>query len=199
MNVGHGNLTLRVGWTLVHQESKIMLRPCSFFSPSERDGFDQNQESLAKTIQIPLERNLRNPWDDWVREDLELTLEVMKQLATFFIHPCMEKSRALSWGKISRRMKRGFLELTQEWSWRWGSSSTPWGAEVWLLLDLLFFLFFLSFSLVLPRSCFFTWEREHEWVRDERVIRRAGSVYENLHFKLTNGAKVKGRGIAHPN
>jgi hypothetical protein len=33
-----------------------MVRPCSFLLPSEGEGFEQNEESLAQPIQIQLER-----------------------------------------------------------------------------------------------------------------------------------------------
>jgi hypothetical protein len=40
---------------------------------------------------------------------------MVEHLVTFFFHPCMERSRVRVCGEIPRRMKRGFLELNQEW------------------------------------------------------------------------------------
>jgi len=48
---------------------------------------------LQKIIEIPLERNWRDAWDDRARDDIGITLEMLEQLEIFILHPCMEKSR----------------------------------------------------------------------------------------------------------
>jgi hypothetical protein len=165
--MGHGNLTLRVGWTLGHQESKIMLKPCSF-SPSGRDGFDQNQESLAKTIQIPLERNLRNPWDDWVRGPWAYSWG--DEATCNLLHPSMhgeiesfelredfkENEKGISWAhQIMELEVRIFIFSLRCWS-----LVTPWSS----FLSLLSLLSCSSSFLLLHL-------RKRAWVRDERVSR----------------------------
>ena len=95
---------------------------------------------LAKIHKNAFERNWRDSWDDWARDDLELTLEMMEQLPCFTLHPCIEKSRVTVWEMISRSERREILSSTR----------IVIGMKIEILLvlgmDVQSFFFFISFS-----------------------------------------------------
>ena len=155
-----------------------------------------SHDFLAKNLEIPLERNWRDAWDDRARDDIGITLEIMEQLEIFILHTCMEKSRFMVWEMISRKWKRDFLISPK---------NRDGGEDLHLLLEmvmhehsLIFFFFFFPFSSF--SSPFFLSycssleerERESRWEWD-------GSAGLAIQFMLTCGSKGRKRKTGHWN
>ena len=168
-----------------------MLRPCSFFSPSERDGFDQNQESLAK----PLERNLRNPWDDWWERTLSLLLRwwsnsqpsssihAWRNQELGFEGWFQENEKGISWAHLRIEMEVTISTYTLS-SW---CMSTLWSSFTFLSLSSLLPFRSLSISSLLHNGDRGKVELEGcEW-------ERADLVGFSLPFMLTFGSKGRER------
>ena len=119
---------------------RLDMGSCLSLLPYKRGGFVHSWVSLQKSINA-LERNPRDLWDDWGRDDLELTLEMMEQLPSFILHPCIDQELGF---------ERWFQEMRGESSWTHHGDEDGDDLDAWEMVVLFIFSFLSLVQLILP-------------------------------------------------